>query len=140
MFAVVKNVELNKVNSWKTVLGDEEITVGVSAAGSSNGYGAIVSMPDKDSRYLLMVINSSDVHPSEVRVKAGNGLNASSFEPKFTLGPASSAVIQIESGCCKYVKDEGEMKSESPSTSIVNKVFVTSSTANVKVRVYHLVM
>ena len=138
MFSEVNDIKLGKANTWHTIIQDDEFAVGASASGS--GYGAIIPMNDRDGKYMIMVTNTSNNTPSQVKIKAGNGVHATTFEPTLTLGPSCNAVIQIESGYFKYVKDEGEMKAESQETSIVGKVFLTSSTSTVLVKVFHTVM
>lgn len=138
MFSEVSDIKLGKTNTWHTIVLAEEFTVGASASGE--GYGAILPLTDRDGKYLIVVINTSSSTPSVVKIKAGNGMQATTFEPTLTLGPSSKAIIQIESGYFKYVKDEGEMKVESPETSIVGKVFLTSSTSSVVVKLIHMVM
>ena len=138
MFSETNEINLEKTNKWCTIVLANEISVGASVG--DNGYGVIIPMQDRDGKYMIMASNISSSLPCEVKIKAGNGINASTFEPTITLGPSSSAVIQIESGLFKHVKDEGAMKAESESTSIVGKVFLTSSTSSVKVKVFHTVM
>ena len=138
MFSEVSETKLQKLNAWRTIVAADETTVGASAG--SNGYGAIITLADKDAKYLIMATNTSESTPTVVKIKAGNGVNASTFEPTLTLGPSCNAVIQIESGLFKHVKDEGAMKVESESQSIVGKVFLTSTTATVKLKVFHMVM
>ena len=138
MFSEVSEIKLQKLNQWRTNVAADETVVGASVG--DNGYGAVISMPDRDAKYLIMATNTSGSSPVTVRVKAGNGVNATAFEPAITLGASSSAIIQIESGCFKHVKDEGVMKAESAETSIMDKVFVTATTSTVKIKVFHTVM
>jgi len=138
MFSQVNETKMQKLNTWKTIIAAEEASVGASAG--SNGYGAIITLADKDAKYLIMATNASDSSPAQVKIRAGNGINATTYEPAQTLGPGSTALIQIESGCYKYVKDEGPMKVESASDSIVGKVFLTTNSSAVKVKLIHMVM
>jgi hypothetical protein len=138
MFNQVTAVELQKANNWKTVLSAEITAVGASAG--DNGYGVSFDMKDKDSHYMILATNTSNTVPVTVSVKAGNGINATTFEPSVTIGPNASSAIQVESGCFKYVSDSGEMKVESPEASIVGKIFVVASASNATIKVFHLVM
>jgi len=138
MFSAVTNIELAKANKWKTIQSAETAAVGASAG--DNGYGVSFAMTDRDARYLILATNTADSATATVTVKAGNGINATAYEPSVTLAAGASAVIQVESGCFKHVKDAGAMKVESSDASIVGKVFVVSTTAAVTVQVFHTVL
>ncbi len=138
MFSNAKIIDLGKANQWKTLPDGDMTQVGEAATGT--GYGIGCKLTDRDSRYVIMVTNTSSTTAAEVKVAAGNSFMSTGKQPAISLAAGATAFIQVESGVCKYVENKGDMAGEAGDEGAVDKVFVLSDKSTVKACVLHTVL
>lgn len=103
-------------------------------------------MSERDEKYLILVqnvCNTQDAADKEVCIKAGNGIQGVNDVKKTDLGNGEYTWIQIESGRFKNVTENATLKALSSATaadqiSAKGKVFITGSSADIKVAVFKL--
>lgn len=146
-FSTITVQELTDVNKFKTEASFSGITTALASNGASAAtYGACFEMKERDDKYLVLVQNvcaTSDAADKTVTIKAGNGIQGVADVAKTDLGNGEYTIIAIESGRFKNVKENETLKALSSATasdqiSAKGKVFITGSSADIKVAVFRL--
>lgn len=146
-FSTITVQELTDVNKFKTEADFSGITTALASNGASTAtYGACFEMKERDDKYLVLVQNvcaTSGAEDKTVTIKAGNGIQGVADVVKADLGNGEYTIIAIESGRFKNVKENNALKELSSATaadqiSAKGKVFITGSSADIKVAVFRL--
>ena len=144
-FASITVQEIDKVNKFLT----EAAFSGLSTALASNGastatYGACFDMKDRDTKYLIFAQNTAASGDDKtVTIKAGNVIQGVVDISKADLGYGEYTAVVIESGRFKNVTENKDLKALSSATaadqiSAKGKVFITGTSADIKVAVFKL--
>lgn len=146
-FAEITVKSLDEINKFATEAAYTDIGTALASNGASSAtYGAHFKMGERDDKYLILVQNvcsTSGAADKEVCIKAGNGIQGINDLKKTDLGNGEYTFIQIESGRFKNVKENDTLKELSSATaadqvSAKGRVFITGSSADIKVTVFKL--
>ena len=138
MYSAAKTIDLSKPNNWKVAESTDWVAVTATTGGT--GYGAHITLSDKDSRYVIMATNTSADTAATVTVVAGDGPQASPHTPSVSLAAGKTAYIQVESGGYKFINATHALSAQVDGGNGCDKVFVTSTTDDVKVCLLHTVL
>lgn len=144
-FATITVQKLTDYNKFTT----EAAFSGIATALASNGagtatYGACFDMDGRDDKYLLLLQNTAASGDDKtVTIKAGNGIQGVNDIAKADLGYGEYTLLALESGRFKNVTENATLKALSSATaadqiSAKGKVFITGTSADIKVAVFRL--
>ena len=144
-FATITVQKLDEINKFKTEAAFSGITTALASNGASTAtYGAVFAMDSRDDKYLILVQNvAASGDDKTVTIKAGNGIQGVADVAKADLGYGEYTLIAIESGRFKNVTENETLKALSSATSAdqisaKGKVFITGTSADIKVAVFKL--
>lgn len=148
-FAKITVQSLDEVNQFAKEEAFSSITTALASNGNSTPtYGAYFEMSERDDRYFVLIQNTcstSSAADKTVTIKAGNGIQGVNDLAKTDLGNGEYTWLQIESGRFKNVTENATLKVLSSATeedqiSAKGKVFITGSSADIKIAVFKLPM
>ena len=146
-FAKITPIEIGALNTFTEEAASATRATALATNGAATAtYGAYFEMDGKDEQYLILIENTASTgDDATVTIKAGNGLQGGTDLAFATLGKGEFTCVQVESGRFKNVAENETLKDLSSATAAdqvpaKGKVFITGSSADIKVTVFKTVV